>query len=40
MITPTVVPIAIHAQGWVDVEPKTARIDGPSRRISAVVPMS
>jgi hypothetical protein len=39
MTRPTALPMAIHAQGLVEVEPKTARIDGPSKRISAVVPI-
>ena len=39
MTRPTAVPMAIHAQVLVVVEPKTARTDGPSKRISATVPM-
>src|SRR5262249_18992509 len=39
MMTPTALPMATHAQGLVLAEPKTARIDGPSKRISATVPM-
>ncbi len=39
MITPTTLPMAIHAQGLVEVEPNTARTEGPSSRISATVPM-
>jgi hypothetical protein len=37
--TPTALPMAIHAQTLVDVEPNTARTEGPSSRISATVPM-
>ena len=37
--TPTTLPMAIHAQVSVDVEPNTARTEGPSSRISATVPM-
>ncbi len=38
MTRQTAVPIAIPAQALAAVEPKTARIDGPSSRISATVP--
>ena len=37
--TPTALPMAIHAQVSVEVEPNTARTEGPSSRISATVPM-
>ena len=39
MTTPTTVPMAIHAQVLVEVEPNTASTEGPSSRISATVPM-
>src|SRR5689334_13022967 len=39
MTTPTTLPMAIHAQVSVEVEPNTARTEGPSSRISATVPM-
>ncbi len=39
IITPTALPMAIHAQVSVEVEPNTARTEGPSSRISATVPM-
>ena len=37
--TPTALPMTIHAQAFVEVEPNTASTDGPSSRISATVPM-
>ena len=39
MTMPTAAPIAMYCQVLVELEPNTARTEGPSSRTSATVPM-